>query len=80
MFTWIPDDPEAIVVWAESIEDKLALVASAPDRLFTTPHYDGHPIVLARLDTIDLDEATELITDSWRVRAPKKHVAEFDSR
>lgn len=80
MFTWVPDDPEALVVWVESIDDKFALIASAPDRFYSTPHHDGHPIVLARLDSIDLDEATEVIIDSWRLRAAKKLVAEFDAR
>ncbi len=79
MFTWVRDDPEALVVWVESPEDKQALIDEAPDRFFTTSHYDGHPIVLARLDHIDTDEATELITESWRIRAPKKHVAAYES-
>lgn len=78
MFAWVPDDPETLVVWVESVEDKHALIAEAPDRLFTTSHYDGHPIVLALLSNIDIDEAAELITDSWRIRAPKKHLTEFD--
>jgi hypothetical protein len=78
MFTWVRQDPEALVFWVESIEDKHALIAESPDRFFTTSHYDDHPIVLAQLDLIGIDEATELITDSWRIRAPKKHVADLD--
>lgn len=79
MFTWIRDDPEALVVWVESVEDKEALVAGDPDVFFTTDHYDGEPIVLVRLDAVDVDEATELITESWRLRAPKRAVAEHDA-
>ena len=55
MFAWVRDDPEALVVWVQSEEDKHALIASAPDRFFTTEHYDGSPIVLVNLQTIDLD-------------------------
>jgi len=77
MFTWIRDDPEALVVWVDSVEDKEALLASDPTTFFTTDHYDGHPIVLVRLDVVDRQEATELITDSWLLRAPKNLVKEW---
>jgi hypothetical protein len=32
MFAWIRDEPEALVVWVESLEDKEALVASERHR------------------------------------------------
>ena len=70
MFAWIRDDPEALVVWVESPEAKDALISGDPRKFFTTPHYDGHPIVLVRLDAVDDDEAAELITESWLLRAP----------
>lgn len=79
MFTWIRDDPEALVVWVESVEDKHGLIGSEPDKFFTTPHYDGSPIVLVRLDAVDAEEATELITESWRLRAPRSLVKEWDA-
>jgi hypothetical protein len=53
------------------MDEKEALLASSPDRFFETPHYDGYPMVLVRLDVIGLDELREVITDSWRVRAPR---------
>ena len=70
MFAWLRDDPEALVVWVDAVEDKEALIAADPSRFFTTPHYDGQPIVLVRLEAIDADETAELIVDSWRLRAP----------
>lgn len=79
MFAWIRDDPEALVVWVGSEDDKEALIASEPGTFFTTDHYDGNPIVLVRLETVDDEEATELITESWRLRGPKRLVAEFDA-
>ena len=78
MFTWIRDDPDALVVWVESEEDKAALIASDPRRFFTTPHYDGHPMVLVRMGAVDVAEATELITDSFRLRAPAKLARQLD--
>ena len=79
MFTWIKDDPEALVVWVDSEEEKDALIAAEPRKFSTTPHYDGHPIVLVDLVAVDVDETAELITESWRLRAPKKLVKEWDA-
>ncbi len=77
MFAWIRDDPEALVVWVESVDDVSALLAADPTAFFTTDHYRGHPIVLVRLEAVDVDEARELITDSWIQRAPKRLVRQW---
>lgn len=79
MFTWIREDPEALVVWVDSADETDALVASEPDTFLTTQHYDGQPIVLARLEAIDAQEAAELITESWRLRAPRADVRAWDA-
>ncbi len=71
MFTWIRDKPEALVVWVESLDDKEMMIATEPRVFFTTPHYDGYPMVLVRLGAIGVKRAMELITESWRLRAPK---------
>ncbi len=63
MFAWIRDDPEALVVWVESLEAKEALIAAEPGKFFATSHYDGQPIVLVRLEATEVDEARELVTD-----------------
>jgi hypothetical protein len=80
MFTWLPDvEPEVLVVWVESEEEKRALIAAEPKKFSTTLHYDGHPIVLVDLAAVDADEAAELIIESWRLRAPKKLVKGWDA-
>jgi hypothetical protein len=71
MFTWIRDNPKALVVWVESLDDKEMMIASEPRVFFTTPHYDGYAMVLVRLEAVDVKRARELITESWRLRAPK---------
>lgn len=78
MFALIRDDPEALVVWVDSLEDKEALLASDSRKFFTTPHYDGQPIVLVRLDAVDREEMAELVADAWRLRAPRRLVKEHD--
>ncbi|MEY9848186.1 MmcQ/YjbR family DNA-binding protein [Streptacidiphilus sp. MAP5-3] len=56
---------------------KTALVEQGGDVYFTTPHFDGYPAVLVQLDHIDVQELTELITEAWLDRAPKKLVKEY---
>lgn len=80
MFAWLRDDPEALVLWVPSAEDKDALIAAQPQTYFTTPHYDGHPVVLMRLGAVDIDEATEMVTDSWGLRAPTSLVKAWRAR
>ena len=62
----------ALVVFVADLEEKEALLASDPDKFFTTPHYDGHPTVLVNLPAVDEAELTELIVDAWRTRAPAR--------
>ena len=50
--------------------EKQALVLGEPDLFFTTPGYDGLPLVMPRLPAVTVDRLTELITDAWRMRAP----------
>jgi hypothetical protein len=54
--------------------EKQALLLGEPATFFTTPAYDGHPLVMVRLATIDLERLTELVTDAWRMRAPAELV------
>ena len=51
---------------------KEALLADDPGVYFTTPHFDGYPAVLVRLDAISVPELTELVTEAWLDRAPKR--------
>ena len=75
LFARVHDLPDTLVVWVTDMDEKEALLASSPDRFFETPHYDGYPMVLVRLAHIGLDELREVITDSWRVRAPRRVLA-----
>ena len=55
---------------------KFALIADEPDVYFTTAHFTGYPAVLCRLDRLDADALTELVTEAWAARAPRALVAE----
>ena len=50
--------------------EKQALLLGEPRLFFTTPAYDGWPLVMLRLAEVDTERLAELITDAWRMRAP----------
>jgi len=72
-------DPDALALRVIDIGEREALLQGQPDVFFTTPHYDGYPYVLVRLEKVDPIELGELIEEAWRVRAPKRLVAGYDA-
>ncbi len=58
--------------------EKNFLIRAEPEKFFTTPHYDGHAMVLVRLAGVERGEL-ELVAESWRLRAPKRLVASYDA-
>jgi hypothetical protein len=71
-----PDGP-ILGVRVEHLVAKEALLADDPGVFFTTPHFDGYPAVLVRLDRIAAGELEELITEAWLARAPKRLVTAY---
>lgn len=59
-------------VRVEHLVAKEALLADDPAIFFTTPHFDGYPAVLVRLEDISTGELEELVTEAWLSRAPKR--------
>jgi hypothetical protein len=57
--------------------EKQALLLGEPRLFFSTPGYDGFPLVMLRLAEVDAGRLSELITDAWRMRAPAALAAEF---
>jgi hypothetical protein len=58
--------------------EKQALLLGEPGLFFTTPAYDGWPLVMLRLAEVDAGRLAELVTDAWRMRAPAAIASEFD--
>ena len=48
--------------------EKQALVLGEPDLFFTVPGYDGLPLVMLRLERVELARLAELVTDAWHMR------------
>lgn len=56
---------------------KEALLADDPAVYFTTPHFNGYPAILVRLDRIPAPELEELLVEAWLARAPKRLTKEY---
>jgi hypothetical protein len=62
-------------------EERMALVASEPDRyLMPIKSDERYNWVRVRLAAIDLDLLEELVTDAWRMCVPKRVAAEHLGR
>lgn len=64
-------------VRTEHVGAKAAMIGEDPAVFFTTPHFDGYPAVLVRLDAIELDELAAVIEEAWVTRAPKRLAAQY---
>jgi hypothetical protein len=66
------------VLYVGDEAEKQALLLGEPELFFTTAAYDGMPLVMLRLERVDVDRLKELITDAWRMRAPAVLVGDLD--
>jgi len=78
-FARLREEGDILVVWCADEDEKEAYIATRPEIFFSLPHYDGHPLVLVRLPAVELDELRDVLAEAWRVRAPRRLVAEHDS-
>lgn len=70
VFAWMSPHADALVLRVDPGERPL-MVASQPDVYYVIPHYEGHPMVLVRLDAVtDLGDLGDRIAESWSLAAP----------
>jgi hypothetical protein len=67
---------DVAVLFVGDEAEKQALLLGEPDLFFTTPSYDGWPLVMLRLEAVDVERLTELVVDAWRMRAPAELAGE----
>ena len=72
-------NPDALVLRVADMGEREALLQGQPEVFFSTPHYDGYPYVLVRLQSVDPIELGELLEEAWRVRAGKRAVAKWEA-
>jgi hypothetical protein len=74
----VADHEEFLVVRCD-LAERAALLAEDPETFFVTPHYQTYPGVIVRLATVRPDQLRELLTEAWRLVAPKRLVQEVDN-
>lgn len=72
IFARVHEEPGVLVCWRQNLVEREILLQSDPEKFFTTDHYRGHASILVRLDRIDTEELSELLTEAWEARAPKR--------
>ncbi len=66
-------------VWVKSTHDEQrALTQMAPETFFVPPYVGPSGWVGVHVRTVDRDEMRELLTEAWRLTAPKRLLAAFD--
>jgi hypothetical protein len=92
--TWFVRDKKTFVTYADHHHDdrlafwaaappgvQEALVGSDPQRFFVPPYVGHRGWIGVRLDVeVDWEEIAELVTDAYRLVAPKRLTDELDSR
>ncbi|KAB1915723.1 MmcQ/YjbR family DNA-binding protein [Micromonospora sp. AMSO31t] len=66
------------VLYVGDEAEKQALLLGEPEVFFTTPAYDGLPLVMLHLAQVSVDRLKELVVDAWRMRAPDSLVGDLD--
>src|SRR5512139_1622202 len=52
---------DVAVLYVGDEAEKQALLLGEPERFFTTAAYDGLPLIMLRLERVDVDRLTELV-------------------
>jgi len=71
LFARLREEGDILVVKVDR-DERDALIESEPDVYFVTPHYENYGYVLVRLEAVERDHLREILTDSWRLAAPRK--------
>ena len=71
-------DGEILGARVEHLVAKEAMLADPSGVFFTTPHFDGYPAILVRLDEIARDDLEEVIVEAWLCRAPKRLIDAYE--
>jgi hypothetical protein len=73
-------DHEEFLVVRTDFAERAALLEEDPETFFVTPHYESYPGVIVRLATVPLDQLRELLSEAWRLVAPRRLVRELDQQ
>ena len=73
-FTRVRDEDDSAVLQEVPLDERDLLIEAEPATFHVTKHYDGYPIVLARLATLDHDQLRGFLERRWRKLATRAMV------
>lgn len=71
-------ESDSIVLLDVPAEERDYLIEIMPEVFFCEPHYEGHDIVLAKLEDAAKDIIERILERRWRSSATKRAISAFD--
>jgi hypothetical protein len=72
-------NPDVVAIRISHDSEKESLIEMDRAAFFTEPHYNGFPAILVRLAAVDPAMLEKLLTDAWRIQAPKRLARDLDA-
>jgi len=72
LLTRLRPELDSLVFLDVPLDEREMLIEANPSVFHTTPHYDGHASVLARLSRLEPSTVQNFIERRWRAIAPKR--------
>jgi hypothetical protein len=77
-FTRVRDEDDSAVLQEVPLDERDLLIEAEPETFHFTKHYDGYPIVLARLAGLDAGQLRGFLERRWRKMATKTMIKARD--
>lgn len=70
-------DGTVVAIRVDGDDSKQTLLAVHPEALFTVPHFDGYPAVLAVLEKLSVETLQDLVLEAWTTRVSRTAAKKF---
>jgi hypothetical protein len=78
LVTRLRAEDDSLVLHSVPSDEREILIAVNPQVFHVTAHYDGYPVVLARLAALEPEDLWPFLIRRWREAAPKRLVVRFE--
>lgn len=78
-FTRLRAEDDSLVIYVDSLDQRDMLIEAEPATFHLTDHYRSHPIVLARIASVDPTWLKSALENHWRRRSPKRAVSAWEA-
>jgi len=78
LFVRLKEDGESLVVKID-FDQRTMRMRTDPETFYITDRYRNYPWMLVRLPTVAPDDLRDLLQEAWRLSAPKRLLADYES-